>query len=255
MAGRTSTKSQTSTASNHTLVQKVVDYVVANIASGRYAPATKLRQKQLAEELQISPIPVREAMEKLHLHGWVERIPQRGAFVREFDEKDLEHMCQLREAFETTAARIVSRTITEQQLAELKGLIGKMEQALQRPDPEAFSAADAEFHRRLVRYTENTRMIELFEAVFMQLHSFLIEAVIDRMFQVGYAFDRGPRESLHIALYEALAARSPDLAERCVRAHVQRALQTAMHLRKVMRLNEERPARKAPRRDRQAPAV
>ena len=65
------------------LSEKVYDYVVENISNGNWPFGSKIVERQVAKELGISHIPVREAMEKLKQNGWVNRIANRGAFVRD----------------------------------------------------------------------------------------------------------------------------------------------------------------------------
>ena len=98
------------------LSQRVYNHVVANIINGNFKPSMKLVERELAEQTGMSHVPVREAMEKLEQHGWINRIPRRGAFVMEFDAEKLESTYQVREVIEAGAAYIVAQQITSEQL-------------------------------------------------------------------------------------------------------------------------------------------
>ena len=71
------------------LSERIFEYVVINIANGKLKPTEKISQRKLAQRLGVSPIPVREAMEKLLQCGWIDRFPQRGTYVKSFTNQEI----------------------------------------------------------------------------------------------------------------------------------------------------------------------
>src|SRR6478609_3378535 len=65
----------------HTLAQKAFAILHEAIISGRIAAGEHLRIEELARELEMSPMPIREAVRQLHAAGLVENVPHRGARV------------------------------------------------------------------------------------------------------------------------------------------------------------------------------
>ena len=86
--------------------RKAYEYVVSCIRRGKYPPASKISDRKIAKELDMGHMTVREAMGKLEEHGWIERIPHKGAFVRQFfDSRDIRHIYLAREVIEVVAVR------------------------------------------------------------------------------------------------------------------------------------------------------
>ena len=94
------------------LSDRVFDYVVDNIQRRRFKPGAKLTEQKISEELSVSHIPVRKAIERLHREGWIERFPHKGSFVKQFDSDNINELCQIREIVETACMHIVAGSIT-----------------------------------------------------------------------------------------------------------------------------------------------
>ena len=67
---------------NPTLQESAYRTIVTQIAAGAYAQGHWLREQRVAEELGISPTPVREAFRRLEREGWIEFVPRRGCRIR-----------------------------------------------------------------------------------------------------------------------------------------------------------------------------
>src|SRR5262249_59318784 len=75
------------------------------IVDGRLQPGERLRTVALAESLNLSRTPVREALVQLEREGLVEIVPRRGAVVRAFANEDLLDLYEVRAVLEAAAAR------------------------------------------------------------------------------------------------------------------------------------------------------
>lgn len=116
------------------------------IVSGRYRPGARLNESQLARELNISRIPIREALMQLQEHGLVMNHERRGMFVTELSEEDVQRINSLRVLLEAEALRLCRQHMTKPIAARLKGLVEQMENW--EPTSEIDAAAiDLEFHR------------------------------------------------------------------------------------------------------------
>ena len=82
------------------LSEKVYRILAKKIIDGKLVPGTKLKEKHVAEELGVSPTPVREAFKKLSGNGFVEINPYNGAVVKGLDEKEINDVYRCREALE-----------------------------------------------------------------------------------------------------------------------------------------------------------
>ena len=96
----------TRTSGRHrTLAEHAVAELQEAIVTGELAPGTPLRLARLAEQLDMSPMPVREAIRQLERLGLAEHVPHRGARVSELSVGDLHETYEARLALEGLAVR------------------------------------------------------------------------------------------------------------------------------------------------------
>lgn len=89
-----------------------------SILQGHYRPAQHLVEQAIAGSLKVSKTPVREALARLEQEGLVESFPHRGFFVKEFTERDVHEIYELREIYERACARLAAGRPNHRQLAD-----------------------------------------------------------------------------------------------------------------------------------------
>jgi DNA-binding GntR family transcriptional regulator len=129
-----------------TLKSYVYNVLRDAIVSGRYKPGSRLNESQLARELNISRIPIREALMQLQEHGLVMNHERRGMFVTELSEEDVQRINSLRVVLEAEALKLCRARMTRQTAARLTELVEQMEAWEQSSEIDA-AAIDLEFHR------------------------------------------------------------------------------------------------------------
>lgn len=108
---------------NHqSLKEMASDYIREGIVSARFGPRAKVDQDQIAEELGISRLPIREALVELAARGFVESIPRRGAFVVKLEIQDVEDHFEVVSLLFALTARRAADHITVEQLRGLQKL-------------------------------------------------------------------------------------------------------------------------------------
>jgi DNA-binding GntR family transcriptional regulator len=143
----------------------------AGILDGRYGPATRLGEIEIAAELGLSRTPVREALRRLGSEGLVENLPNRGARVRSWSADDLDEGYELRAVLEGLGARRAAARVTPEQLDRLASLADAMvtvDPSLGRRPPGDFAelaALNAEFHALIVSASGSGRLGETLAAV------------------------------------------------------------------------------------------
>src|ERR1700759_4944316 len=90
---------------HRTLAERAFGTLHTAIITGRLRPGARLPIEELAELLQMSPMPIREALRRLDAAGLVDNVPHRGARVTELSINDLEEVYEARLALETLAIR------------------------------------------------------------------------------------------------------------------------------------------------------
>lgn len=136
-----------------TLRAHVVKMLSADILAGRYKPGDRLNESQIARELNISRIPVREALSQLQEQGLVQNRARRGMFVTNLGSEEVSQISSLRIILETEALRLARQRMTPQIAGELERLADRMD-AWNGTLLEA-AALDLEFHRVLWRASGN----------------------------------------------------------------------------------------------------
>ena len=101
------------------LRRAVQDELRRAIIAGRYQQGERLFEDQIAQELEVSRNPVREALQALAGDGFVELEPRRGARVATVSAKRAEELFEVRESLEGLVARLAARRRTPAQLTEL----------------------------------------------------------------------------------------------------------------------------------------
>ena len=90
---------------HRTLAEKAYESLHAAIITGALRPGARLPIEELAEHLEMSPMPIREAVRRLDAAGLVDNIPHRGARVTELSVTDLAEVYEVRLALEPLAIR------------------------------------------------------------------------------------------------------------------------------------------------------
>ena len=128
------------------------------IMSGTLKPGVRLVIDKIALELDISAIPVREALGQLEKEGLVEIRPHSGSVVTDIPESAIEEIFALLEALETASCRLGIHKLTSSGLKKLSDISDRMAAA---PDAETWLTLNREFHQTLPALTGLTRLEEL----------------------------------------------------------------------------------------------
>jgi GntR family transcriptional regulator of vanillate catabolism len=126
------------------------------ILSGEIAGGTRLYEVPLAEDLQISRTPVREAMSRLVEEGLLERARSGGFLVRSFGVADVIDAIELRGVMEGTAARLAAeRGVAPEDLAQIRDIVARLDECFgEEPGDvefDRYSDLNAQFHEQLAR--------------------------------------------------------------------------------------------------------
>jgi DNA-binding GntR family transcriptional regulator len=138
-----------------TSTQQVADYIRRQIFEGKLRVGDRVPQDEIAAELGVSRVPVREAVISLDREGWVMIEPHRGAFVVGLDENSTrDHYELLGRVYGYGAHRSAERASAEEIAA-----LAKIHRSLQAAtDPHEFTQLNMEFLRRLVILARSRRV-------------------------------------------------------------------------------------------------
>ncbi len=156
------------------LAEQAADAIVTGISAGTLKPGQRLFETELASLLNMSRVPLREALKILEAQGIVESIPHRGSRIALFGNDRVDHVCQVRIALERIALTAAAPLYKSDPalLAGLDRIIETMEKAASRLEWIDVSKADLSFHREICRVSRNDIVQTLWET--LARHVFII---------------------------------------------------------------------------------
>ena len=182
--------------------ERVAAVLRDQIVDGARAPGSRLVERDIAAEMAVSRIPVRDALRVLVAEGLVTPRPRTWAVVRTFTTADIEELIEVRSALETLAFRRAAERGTADQLAELGGHLAAEQRAVQDGDGPGARRAAADFHETVVAMAASNRLLsELFASTGSRIRWLL-----------GQHSDMATMATEHAELYGALLDRDAERA-------------------------------------------
>lgn len=201
------------------------------ILSGELAAGTDHLESELAEKLDMSRTPVREACVMLESRGLLTVRPRKGVRILPVSPADMEEIYDILTELETLAARkAAEQHPPETALEPLRRAIDDMDRALAAEDRDAWAAADHRFHRELMRLGGNRRAVEIFEMMSDQVARARLTTLYLRPVP-----DRSNAD--HHAVLQAIRDGDPEGAATRHRSHRQYAKAMLLGLLKKHRLS------------------
>jgi DNA-binding GntR family transcriptional regulator len=145
----------------HSLRGRVYNSLREDILSGKYKPGENLVELKIADELNVSRTPIREAIRQLELEGLVESVPNKGATVKGITKKDMEDIYHIRRVLEGLAAKWAVMQITEDEIAELQEIYDLMEFYTQKNDIENISKLNTKFHQIIYHASKSSILLNI----------------------------------------------------------------------------------------------
>ena len=131
-----------------TLPSKIYRILREAIIKGQLQPGERLVQDELAKTLNVSRMPIREAIKQLAAEGYVTVEPHKGAVVKQFTIHELEEIYFLRAKFEPMAAAESLKTMSPQLVTQLRELNEKMKKT---DDTDEYVQLNIQFHHLLIK--------------------------------------------------------------------------------------------------------
>ena len=196
-----------------TLQAAVLAQLRQGIITGVYKPGQRLKQQELARELDCSPIPIREAFHRLAAEGFVVIDPQRGARIADFNSRELEEMYEVRMRLEGLAAERAATRMTPEAADRIRVVLDKMDT----PDitPEEWVRLNWEYHDSLFACAQQEFLRKTISNLRRNMEPYLR---LDIAQVKNYA--AGRRE--HRAIFEACALGDAQVASRLAIDHLAR---------------------------------
>lgn len=191
------------------------------VRRGVLQPGERLMEIQLAEDLGVSRTPVREAIRKLEMEGYVIMMPRRGTYVADLSIRDINEVFEIRTSLESLASGLAAERINEDELEKLQRLLVEIGAYIKSEDMESIVRTDTEFHDLLYQASRNTRLVGIISNLREQLTRFRTTSM---------SFPGRLKATLeeHRKIVEAIAQGDEKAARKAAEHHMEKSEQTLL---------------------------
>lgn len=196
--------------------QRVADVVAERILTGQLKPGDRIKQDELASELNLSRIPVRDALRILETRGLVSLRANAGARVASLTVRDMELSYQIREMLEPMLLAESIPNLTEHDLAEMREIKARLERV---SDADDYMPLARDFHWTAFRGHKVPLLAQIVERLWDTTHHYrrAYAVVVLQNFELMEVM-RAERD----LLFGAIQRGEIDLAPRILAAHIRR---------------------------------
>jgi DNA-binding GntR family transcriptional regulator len=191
------------------------------LREGLYRPGDRLREEEVAQRLNVSRTPVREAFGRLAAKGFVQPAGARGLVVRNLTMSEILELYAMREILEGAAARLAAQHASHPEIDGLRDIEAKYEADFD--DTVSMARVNRQFHEAVFRAARNRYL----DAALQEMHD-----GIALLGQTTFSVKGRPVKAAaeHRAIIDAIEARDPEKAEELARAHIRAALRARLKL-------------------------
>ncbi len=208
------------------------------IRSGVLKPGERIMEIQLAEELGVSRTPVREAIRKLELEGYVVMMPRRGTYVASMSIRDINEIFEIRTALESLSNGLAADHITDDELEHLQRLLVIIGGYIKEGNIEKIVETDIEFHDLLYHAARNERLVGIISNLRDQLTRF-------RTLSMSYPGRLEETLEEHRLIVDAIAGGDRKAASRAAERHMENSEKTLLKAMEALENEKKAKAKKA----------
>lgn len=140
----------------------VYEWVRERIIDGRLPTGSRIRERDLAEEIQVSRIPIREAFPRLEAEGYIRTIPRRGAVVAPMGLPEVNEVFDVRASLEVLAAKLAAQQCADgADGAVVTAALARAERAVESGAVKDIAFATAQFHSSIVELAGSALLSDL----------------------------------------------------------------------------------------------
>lgn len=196
------------------LSRLVYSTVRERIILGQYPQGSRLPEQRIGEELDVSRVPLREAVPLLERDGFVTSRPRRGAVVARWDANAIDDLFDVRLSLEVGAARHAARQVSLGGTMEaLNGALDQAQRTVTDGDAFAIARTSTAFHEAVIETSSNALMVRLMQT---------ISGRITWLFYLTSGLPADEAFHDHVLLRDAIGSGNERVAEAVAYAHIER---------------------------------
>jgi len=162
-----------SSGSKQTMQQKVYQELRRSLMVGAFVPGQNISLRKLAESLQTSLMPVREAVNRLIAERAFEMLPNRTVIIPTMDEEKLAELMYWRKVLEGASAEAATTNISPRRLKKIEIINEELHRAVDDNELQLTLIKNQEFHFEIYEASKNTILLPMIESLWLQGGPFL----------------------------------------------------------------------------------
>jgi DNA-binding GntR family transcriptional regulator len=198
---------------------EIISRLRSAIVSGQFLPGVHLNESEIAKQMEVSRIPIREAIKKLEQEGLVVRQPNKGVYVISFTEQDVRETFSLRARLESMAFEWAIPNIANEDIAQLRALVKEQETAIAERRYDELARLDMRFHELICLKAEHSRLLK----IWYELHA-QGQMLLNLRFRLMADYTPKTVAEDHLKILDAIEHRDIDSAVRLTNAISQRVI-------------------------------
>lgn len=210
------------------MTEKVYQDLRTAIITGKIRSGSRLVESSLASTLEVSRTPVREALQKLTLEGFLYTIPRAGYIVEEMSDHDIHDLFATRTAIEQLAARWALERITPDEIESLKANLRISEEVIKSGVTQKMAELDMEFHRIIYIATRSKTLYRICQN--LSDHTLKYRIALIHLPEMAKK-----TKADHQEIFKAFHARDPERLDRAIQSHLQQARENIVALMERLR--------------------
>ncbi|MGO1059660.1 GntR family transcriptional regulator [Planococcus sp. FY231025] len=186
-------------------------------------PNEAFLELEIADMLEMSRTPIREALIRLEMDGWIKLMPRKGFSVEPIIKENIEQICQIAEALDGVAAELATQNMDEERFGMLESLIDRQEKHLLENNLKAYTDIDDQFHNLIVDYSQNKRLKTVMDSHSDQLYRARLFTINERKLPTRSILE-------HRAIVAAMRARDSKAVQMLMLSHRHRGNQEILKI-------------------------
>ncbi|MGG3563953.1 GntR family transcriptional regulator [Neobacillus rhizosphaerae] len=196
------------------LRERVYIHIKDLILEGEFKTGDRLVERELAERLNISRTPIREALFRLESQGFVKTVPRKGVIVADISEKEIIEVFTILSSLEVLAAKLAAQKLDDDTKSKFIEYSRKIEDCLKDENDPDFSHLHGELNHLLYSSAKNNKLYEMLSGLSDYIRAFA---------KTGYKNPGRPKQSMeeHLRIMEAIVNQEVEMAEYLTKIHIE----------------------------------
>ncbi|WP_066062203.1 GntR family transcriptional regulator [Neobacillus soli] len=196
------------------LRERVYIHIKDLILEGEFKTGDRLVERELAERLNISRTPIREALFRLESQGFVKTVPRKGVIVADISEKEIIEVFTILSSLEVLAAKLAVQKLDDETKGKFIEYSSKVADCLESGEYTDYSNLHGELNHLLYSSAKNAKLYEILSGLSDYIRAFA---------KTGYKNPGRPEKSMeeHLRIMEAICNQEIEMAEYLTKIHIE----------------------------------